>query len=450
MAPPISKESALRLVRAQLAGQLKSAEIDKLLSNQQITNAVVEAFAQYDGVDDHFEVTVSSDRLLMRIVTGERHRECTLDRKSELAVPQMKCQEWVEHQTDHTLEADAKTWRVPQPRVVVRRPVATPTPKAPPAPETPTPQTVLKNPPSLLAQVRRCVATPNMAACHQFWLAQGGGPIPPGAARTMRDYLTFVDDARHAVNDPLLRPGVAVDRPLGKEVTLETPDNACLLSFQWDASDLAKPPALDCYLKAIYFNRVDKSKSIPALDIISKILLATQDMPITAALSGLLMAIRAQLIAEKQPTRGAVNMMWALTWMESLHQHPDWTADAIAQLGPSELQALRSFIHRWWQNDAYARYRPLMTTLLQEHFCTLYPEATLPSGLPNRQAFASDYLWASNWMAVHQRATAAIIEQRFEALTSADQQVLMQMHRYWGARFVRVTTVLANYVNQDS
>lgn len=450
MAPPISKESALRLVRAQLAGQLKSAEIDKLLSNQQITNAVVEAFAQYDGIDDHFEITVSSERLLMRVVTGERHRECTLDRKSELAVPQMKCQEWVERQTDHTLEADKTAWRVPpQPQPVVKRPAAKPSPKAPPAPETPTPQTVLKNPPSLSSQVRQCLATPNTTACHQFWLAQAGGPVSPGAARTMRGYVTFVDDARRALNDPFLRTGVAVRRSPGETVSLETPDAACLHVFRSDTGDLIKPPTLDCYLQAVYFNRVEKSTAITVLDIMSQVLMMNQ---LTGLIGGLLGAIRDQVTAGKQPTRGAVNMMWALTWMESLQQRPDWTADAIAQLGPSELQALRSFIHRWWQNDAYARYRPLMTTLLQEHFCALYPEAKLPSGAPNRQAFANDYLWASNWMAVHQRATAAIIEQRFEALAPADQQMLMQMHRYWGSHFVRVAKVLAHYVdgNTDS
>lgn len=104
----------------------------------------------------------------------------------------------------------------------------------------------------------------------------------------------------------------------------------------------------------------------------------------------------------------AHNSIWAARWLDFMrvkHQKGDYDRidEGIKMLGRSERQVLLARIRKWYNEKDMADYRPLFTTLLQNYFIDLYPEAADENGLPAFEKMPTRLWWATNWLATVKR-----------------------------------------------
>lgn len=184
--------------------------------------------------------------------------------------------------------------------------------------------------------------------------------------------------------------------------------------------DTKGPPSFVCVQEVIKAKRIASDDAAAVLGLIQYIF--------PTSLGQKLFAMR----VEGLTIESASAYLWALTFVRWLAGHPDQMAKQLSRLSPEERDVLRRHTRAWWQDPAYDELEPTIRKIYTHHFLAIYPEARTSEGLPDREAFPDDYLWATNWTDANLTATPAQIRTHIGTLAASDRAVLTTLFEDWG------------------
>lgn len=175
--------------------------------------------------------------------------------------------------------------------------------------------------------------------------------------------------------------------------TISKPPNEC--TVEWGNEEAV--PTLACTESVLQYERWSRDGLAKASDA-------------TFGIVGKLPIIATHVFLKYNKVSGSTahNSIWAARWLDFMRvrlQGEDYKRidEALKMLSRSERPILLAKIRQWYNEKDMADYRPLFTTLLQNYFIDLYPEAADENGLPAFEKMPTRLWWATNWLSTVKR-----------------------------------------------
>jgi len=440
-------------VEAELRRFLAPTEVERVLRERRVRDALDELFDGWDGVADTLTVTREGGELVLATTLRERRCLARLGVGPEVGAAEPVCDEVVRTDGQRSLRVGERVWRAPKPQAVAKAAAkAAAVAKAAASEDEPTgpvENTVLRvargDDPGEVAEARAA----HEALKDQIRRPHWKDPMLPASAVEAGDALRPLEaeapavEARAETNlrNPFDEARMRTDLPVPAQLTLGRsggampllPDDTEACRDEWRVASDDAPPTLDCFRRVAWHDRLADSTAYQILSNLQRF--------ISLPLLDNLVAIE---------VKGAVShtahrLVWALAWVAWVEARPDRSAEALGKLTAEERRVLRRRLSDWWVNTRLDAMRPTITRLFERHFLGLYPEARDLDGLPRRAFVTDTWLWANNWLAVLDGRPEDAIREAYGRLAGGERRVIDAFLRdgTLTPRWTRAASVLA-------
>lgn len=429
------------VVRPALAKVLTPDEIDRLLARDNVRRALFETLDGWDGRHDRLVVGLGAGGdLELRAVLGAARTSCTTTlSRSESGASEPLCTETVD-EVARGVDLGRDLWLpAPRPR---------PRPR-PPRPPSPPPFDPMGDAPPSDTVVRRIDIPPfedphgpEVTEALRDWsdfqgglggrhwqdpflpkdLTESGTALiePPKFNPLIEEGMTAnlrnpFDESRMGALLDIPAPTIlSLSRDVSEAPLIETLDDACVAD--WKAEVRTTPPDLRCFRAFTQNARLDKG-----LFYNVKKALSVFGFNFSNPVLDMLVAIEMRDAASHR----AYNVVWAAVWIDFVTADPDARlAASLGSLTEEERRFLRRRLWRWWIERDLRPYRALITSIYEQHFVALYPEAKDNAGLPKRAFFNNTWLWVSNWLSEVGRLPDETVTAAYGRLGTRERRVI--------------------------